>query len=181
MQNNLNRLCFISCAENFIQKKTVKTVLRVFSARVWLSIKCISPNPSGFMCSRGNVYPVTRLHVLQGIHVPPVEYYPPAWGCHRGGMMSSAFWDVTPCSPLKVYRRFGGKYCLHFEGWRITQARKPPWSRQQTKPCLLILKRLHGVISQKIELFPYLVLFIYFYVLHYFLRLNISVNQIRRF
>jgi hypothetical protein len=24
------------------------------------------------------------------------------------------FWDVTPCRPLKVNRRFGGSYCLHY-------------------------------------------------------------------
>jgi hypothetical protein len=25
-------------------------------------------------------------------------------------MKSTVFWDITPCSPLKVYRRFGGTY-----------------------------------------------------------------------
>jgi hypothetical protein len=30
-------------------------------------------------------------------------------------MESFVFWDITPCSPLKVNRRFGGKqmYLLH--------------------------------------------------------------------
>jgi hypothetical protein len=27
--------------------------------------------------------------------------------------MSSIFWDITPCSPLRVNRRFGGIYRLH--------------------------------------------------------------------
>jgi hypothetical protein len=40
---------------------------------------------------------------------------------------SSIFWDVTPCGPFKVNRRFGGAYPLTFNG-------------------------LLGVISQKIEL-----------------------------
>jgi hypothetical protein len=31
-------------------------------------------------------------------------------------------WDVTPFSPLKVYRRFGRKYPLHFLGRRIKEA-----------------------------------------------------------
>jgi hypothetical protein len=28
-------------------------------------------------------------------------------------MKSNIFWDITPCSPLKANRRFGGTYCLH--------------------------------------------------------------------
>jgi hypothetical protein len=28
-------------------------------------------------------------------------------------MKSSIFWDITPCSPLKVNRRFGETYRLH--------------------------------------------------------------------
>jgi hypothetical protein len=38
-------------------------------------------------------------------------------------MKSSSFWDITPCSPLKVNRRFGGTCCLHLQGRRI-KARK---------------------------------------------------------
>jgi hypothetical protein len=30
-------------------------------------------------------------------------------------MKSITFWDKTPCSPLNVNRRFGGKYCLYFK------------------------------------------------------------------
>jgi hypothetical protein len=37
-------------------------------------------------------------------------------------MKSSVFWDIGPCSPLKVNRRFGGTYRLHLQG-RISQAR----------------------------------------------------------
>jgi hypothetical protein len=28
------------------------------------------------------------------------------------------FWDIAPCSPLKVNRCFGGKCCLHLQGRR---------------------------------------------------------------
>jgi hypothetical protein len=38
------------------------------------------------------------------------------------GMKNSAFWDITPCTPLKVNRRFGGICCLHLQGRRISQA-----------------------------------------------------------
>jgi hypothetical protein len=30
----------------------------------------------------------------------------------------SILWDITPCSPLKASRRFGGKYRLHIQGLR---------------------------------------------------------------
>jgi hypothetical protein len=32
---------------------------------------------------------------------------------------STIFWDITPCSPLNVNRRFGGTYRLHLQGRRI--------------------------------------------------------------
>jgi hypothetical protein len=39
-------------------------------------------------------------------------------------MKSTIFWDVTPCSPLKVNRCFGGTYGLHFHGEK--------WAEQET-------------------------------------------------
>jgi hypothetical protein len=47
-------------------------------------------------------------------------------------MKSIIFWDISPCSPLSVNRRFGGTYRLHLR---------------------LALNRLHGVISQKMIIF----------------------------
>jgi hypothetical protein len=38
-------------------------------------------------------------------------------------MKSSIFWDITPCSPFKVSRRFGGTCRLHLQRRRISQAR----------------------------------------------------------
>jgi hypothetical protein len=82
------------------------------------------------------------------------------------------FWDITPCSPMKLNRRFGGTYCLHLQGGRIIQARNG--IKQAVRRDLLVsslvypstLKKrqysppkrrltftgLHGGISQKIEL-----------------------------
>jgi hypothetical protein len=37
-------------------------------------------------------------------------------------MKITIFPDITPCSPLKVNRRFGGTYCLHLQG-QIIQAK----------------------------------------------------------
>jgi hypothetical protein len=38
--------------------------------------------------------------------------------------MSTIFWDITPCSPLKVNRRFGGTYRLHIRGRILSRAKK---------------------------------------------------------
>jgi hypothetical protein len=38
-------------------------------------------------------------------------------------MKSIIFWDITPCSPLKVGRRFGGTYRLHLRGRRVSRSR----------------------------------------------------------
>jgi hypothetical protein len=40
----------------------------------------------------------------------------------KGRVKSTIFWDITPCSSLKVNRRFGGTYHLHLQG-RISRAR----------------------------------------------------------
>jgi hypothetical protein len=36
---------------------------------------------------------------------------------------STIFWDIMPCSPLSVNRRFGGTYRLIFRGEKISSAR----------------------------------------------------------
>jgi hypothetical protein len=40
-------------------------------------------------------------------------------------MKSSVFWDITPCSPLKVNRCFGGTYRIHLQGGENTPRKKP--------------------------------------------------------
>jgi hypothetical protein len=37
---------------------------------------------------------------------------------HSGGY-GDVFCDVTPCSPMKVNRSFGGTYCLHLQNLRV--------------------------------------------------------------
>jgi hypothetical protein len=62
---------------------------------------------------------------------------------------------------LKVNRRFGGKCCLQLQGRGMSQARNhresrwQPWRWRQHVPPKrrLTINGLHGVISQKIELF----------------------------
>jgi hypothetical protein len=86
-------------------------------------------------------------------------------------MKSIKFWDITPCSPSSVNRRFGGTYRLHLQGRKISWARNQRGRRWQApvgfevltavvmkstifwdiKPCSpLTLNGLHGVISQTI-------------------------------
>jgi hypothetical protein len=45
-------------------------------------------------------------------------------------MKSTIFWDITPCSPLKVGWRFGATYRLHSQG-RISRAKEQRESRWQ--------------------------------------------------
>jgi hypothetical protein len=61
-------------------------------------------------------------------------------------LKTTIFCDITPCSLLKVNRRFGGICRLQLQGRRISRARSQSESR-------LTFKGLHGVISQKRVLF----------------------------
>jgi hypothetical protein len=51
---------------------------------------------------------------------------------------TTIFWDITPFSPLKVNRRFGGTNRLHLQGRRINRARNQRESRWQAEQILLI-------------------------------------------
>jgi hypothetical protein len=62
-------------------------------------------------------------------------------------LKSTIFWDITPRSPLKVNRRFGGTYRLHLQGRRITEQETSVEAGRFT------FNGLHGGIYQKIELF----------------------------
>jgi hypothetical protein len=37
-------------------------------------------------------------------------------------LKSTVFWDITPCSPLKVNRCCGGTYRFHLQGRKISRA-----------------------------------------------------------
>jgi hypothetical protein len=54
------------------------------------------------------------------------------------------FWNVTPCSLIEVQRCFGGTYCSHLHGRRVSQAVSQQ-EADDTGP--------HGVISRKMVLF----------------------------
>jgi hypothetical protein len=48
-------------------------------------------------------------------------------------MKSSNFWHITPCTPLKVYRWFGGICCLDLQGRTLILAR----NHHEAAICLL--------------------------------------------
>jgi hypothetical protein len=102
--------------------------------------------------------------------------------CHVGSevltavvMNSSLLWDITPCSPLKVNQRFEGTCRLHLQGPRISRTRNQrgsnllsrwfiarfilrpwKWRRRVSPKRRFTFNGLHGILSQKIQLFtPY--------------------------
>jgi hypothetical protein len=69
-----------------------------------------------------------------------------AWPGHHlqssGLLKSSVIWDITPCSLLKVSRRFRGTCCLHLQGQRITQARNHHEAGSKQSLCSLTVVHL---------------------------------------
>jgi hypothetical protein len=87
---------------------------------------------------------------------------------------SNVFWNTTPCSPLKVNRRFGGTYRLHLQREIISRTRNQlvaachllsrwclariilrlwRWGRYVPPKRRLAFNGLHCGMSQKIVLF----------------------------
>jgi hypothetical protein len=94
-------------------------------------------------------------------------------------MKNYIFWDLTPWSPLKLTRRFGGKYLLHLQTRLIFR----PWSWKQHVPPkrLLTFKGLHGVVSQEAELFIktacWIQEYVYVFICNYFVLVQTSGKQ----
>jgi hypothetical protein len=80
---------------------------------------------------------------------------------------TSIIWNIRQCSSVKNNLRFGGTYCLHLQGWRISQERNQreignkfnwltlrPWRRKWYVPpeCKLIFNRKYTVISKNTEI-----------------------------
>jgi hypothetical protein len=49
-------------------------------------------------------------------------------------MKSSVLWDITPCNPLKVNRRFGETCRYHLRTWRISQRKNQRERKWQAEP-----------------------------------------------
>jgi hypothetical protein len=97
------------------------------------------------------------------------------WGSRSGVTNSSLFWDIMPCSPLKVNWRFGRTCHLILHGRRSKRARNQSKNNWPSGTCTLVcyssnsltriiqatcfpemsiafFNRSHGVASQKTEL-----------------------------
>jgi hypothetical protein len=53
----------------------------------------------------------------------PTKHISIQFGVDTTHGITSIFWDIMPCSPLEVNRRFGGTCHVHFQGRRISHAR----------------------------------------------------------
>jgi hypothetical protein len=67
-------------------------------------------------------------------------------------MKSNIFWDITPCSLLKVNRRFGGTHHLHLQGQKMNRAKYQRESRWQAE--LFITTCLHDDILLRLFFDP---------------------------
>jgi hypothetical protein len=109
------------------------------------------------VCLQVTPLPYALISVPNGLVVNFIE--------HIFSLRGIVFWNVTPCSPVVLYRRLGGTYCLHLQGL-INE------TMQEAVCCLLGLffvpenggskflqnagkffTGLHGVTSQTIVLF----------------------------
>jgi hypothetical protein len=69
-------------------------------------------------------------------------------------MKSTIFWDITPCSLLKVNRRFGGTYRLYIQGRRISRARNQRESRWQAEALMGCFDTmLSRIMKKKCDIF----------------------------
>jgi hypothetical protein len=59
---------------------------------------------------------ITTADVVRNLQNIPFEINYRIWG--------SVLWDIILCSSLKVNRLFGETYCLHHQGWRLSQTRR---------------------------------------------------------
>jgi hypothetical protein len=53
--------------------------------------------------------------------LPPSSDRQNVWSSHSDYSEGAIFWDVTPCNIAIDCRGFGGKYCLHPQGGRVSQ------------------------------------------------------------
>jgi hypothetical protein len=70
-------------------------------------------------------------------------------------MKNTIFWDITPCSPLKVNQHFGGTYSLQLQGRRISLARNQRGSGWQAKPASTLVSCSAYSSTLKMEVICY--------------------------
>jgi hypothetical protein len=82
-------------------------------------------------------------------------------------MKSSVFWDITPCSPLKVNRRFGGTYGLHIQGPKLSQARNQREAGSKQSYCLAYSStlKMEATCSSETSIDFHIVLLFHYFIL----------------
>jgi hypothetical protein len=134
--------------------KSVIDYLRLLSRMVF----CEHGNKASGSTKNGN-YWITRtatgfsrralLHEVSCLHLHPEE---PKKTAKTFSLKIPIFWDIMPCSPSKVNVGFRGIFRLYLQDRRTSQARNQRESRRQAER-RLIFNGLHGVVSQKNEVF----------------------------
>jgi hypothetical protein len=83
--------------------------------------------------------PSRQLTVLTQRTLKPTSFISgnPDFNCGNIHFLSSLFWNITPCSPLKINRRFGGICRLHL--LKNKPNKEPVWSRRRSNPTLFCL------------------------------------------
>jgi hypothetical protein len=66
---------------------------------------------------------------------------------NRASKNNFIFWDITPCSLLKVNWLFGGTCHLLLQGWRISLTRKQRESRWQVKVKVMLRPTISRPVS----------------------------------
>jgi hypothetical protein len=67
---------------------------------------------------------------------------------------STVFWDITPCSPLKVNQCFGATYRLHLQGLRISQGRDQREGRWQAELLFFVSEDGGDMLLRKVGTLP---------------------------
>jgi hypothetical protein len=66
---------------------------------------------------------------------------------HPQSVKSIILWDITPCSPLEVSRRFGGTYRLYLQGRRISRARNQSEAGRKLWSVYSLTLKMEGIYS----------------------------------
>lgn len=68
-------------------------------------------------------------------------------------MKSSVYWDITLCNLLKVSRRFGEAFRLHFQGRRLSRSRnqREAGRKQSLKSYILIKLVLYNAKFMRVK------------------------------
>jgi hypothetical protein len=62
-----------------------------------------------------------------------------------------SFWDITPCNPVEVNRRFGEIHDLHLQGGNVSQRRNQHEAGSKLATCFVLVSCLSYSSTLKME------------------------------